>query len=111
MSILKHAKKSMVLAVLAGLVFAAAPSDAFAQARPTPVKHSSSPAAGKVSLQMKVVHANNSGKVDARLKRVVENLKFTRFNGFALLNTHKRAFNNDDRIVDQHTKRNYERAK
>lgn len=88
MSIVAHAKKSLVLAMLGGLVFMAAPTEAFAQARPTPVKLSTpAPAAGKVSLQLKVVHANNSGKVDDELRSVYDNLKFTRYSGFSLLAT------------------------
>lgn len=90
MSILKHMKQSLALTVLAGLVFTALPSDAMAQARPnrpTPVKHTSAPAAGKVGLELKVVHATNSGQVDPQLRSIVDNLKFTRFSGFKLLNT------------------------
>ena len=89
MSIVKlMTKKSMVLAMLGGLVLFAAPTDAMAQARPTPVKMSSTPASGKVGLELKVVHADNSGKVDPQLQGVYENLKFTRFSGFSLLDTH-----------------------
>lgn len=87
MSILKHAKKSFVLALLGGAVLFAAPADALAQVRPTPVRHASKPATGKVSLQLKVIHANNSGKVDPALQGVYENLKYTRFSGFSLLDT------------------------
>lgn len=88
MSILAIAKKTLALAMLSGMVMLAAPTDAMAQARPTPVKHTSVPAAGKVGMQLKVVHANNSGKVDPQLRSVVDNFKFTRYNGFHLLNTH-----------------------
>lgn len=46
------------------------------------------PAAGRVGVQIQVVHANNSGKVDPQLEGVVENLSFLRFSGFSLLDTH-----------------------
>jgi hypothetical protein len=87
MSMLATIKKSLVLAVLSAVVFTATPTDAMAQARPTPVKHTSTPAAGKVGLELKVVHATNSGQVDPQLRGVMDNFKFTRFNGFKLLDT------------------------
>lgn len=69
-----------------------APSDAHAQARPRtptqvqPATHA--PVAGKVSIKVQVIHANNSGHVDPQLKSVEDHLKFTRFSGFELLQTH-----------------------
>ncbi len=89
-SISKHVRSSMLLALVGGALIFAAPTDAHAQApRPVPVKNTAPPAVGKVGLQLRVVHANNSGKVDPRLRNVVDNLKFTRFNGFALLDSNE----------------------
>lgn len=47
-----------------------------------------SPAASRVDVEIQVVHANNSGKVDPQLAGVVENLSFLRYSGFKLLDTH-----------------------
>lgn len=46
-------------------------------------------AAGKVTLNVRVVHATNSGKVDPQLQDVMKQLKFTRYTGFKLLNTNR----------------------
>ena len=46
-----------------------------------------SPAASRVSVEVQVVLANNSGVVDPRLAGVVENLSFLHYTGFKLLDT------------------------
>lgn len=62
-------------------------------ARPTTptVMEAPSPASGKVDLELLVVHATQNGQVDAKLagSGLVENLKFTRYSGFSVLDTHQ----------------------
>ena len=41
---------------------------------------------GKLSAEVMVIHANNSGRVDPDLRAVMQNLRFTKFSGFSLLN-------------------------
>jgi hypothetical protein len=40
---------------------------------------------GKVGIEVMVIHANNSGRVDPNLRAVMQNLRFTKFSGFSLL--------------------------
>jgi hypothetical protein len=44
---------------------------------------------GKVGVELMVVHAHNEdGKVDPRLTGIMQNLRFIKFKGFRLLDTH-----------------------
>jgi len=53
-----------------------------AQADPKPAPQ------GKVQLEVMVVHANQSGKVDPKLKEIMKQLRFLNFTGFQLLDTY-----------------------
>jgi hypothetical protein len=79
------------LAVLGALTTAAAPA-ALAQSRPKPELPGKSardqPVAGKVQVEVMIVHATNSGKVDPRLEDLKRQLNFTRYSGFELLSAH-----------------------
>lgn len=82
---------SLLIAVLMmiGMV-----GEAAAQTRPPPrpganvVAQQQGPkvAVGKVSTEVMVIHANNSGRVDPELRAVMQNLRFMKFSGFSLLN-------------------------
>jgi hypothetical protein len=72
-------------------------SSAFAQQRPvgpavpptpTMMEPAPLPASGKVDVELLVVHATHNGQVDAKLEGLVENLKFTRYTGFSVLETY-----------------------
>lgn len=80
--------KAVGLAGLAGTLLSATP--ALAQpASPRPAARPPQPAAGKVQVEVMVVHATNSHqRVDPRLGGVMKSLKFLKFQGFELLNTH-----------------------
>jgi hypothetical protein len=82
---------SLLIVVL--MIFGLA-GEANAQPRP-PTRPSSSVVAqqqspkapvGKVSTEVLVIHANNSGRVDPELRAVMQNLRFMKFSGFTLLN-------------------------
>ena len=63
----------------------AAPSTALAQNRDAPTQRA--PVSGKVSIEVLVVHATDTGSVDPKLKDVRANLSHTNFKGFKLLKT------------------------
>ncbi|MEZ4316107.1 MAG: hypothetical protein R3F61_01320 [Myxococcota bacterium] len=72
--------------VLVGALVMVAPSAALAQARPgQPVPATHTQVAGKVSIQMQVVHANNSGVIDPDLQAVAANFKAFKYTGFQKL--------------------------
>jgi hypothetical protein len=74
------------LLVLFASLSVALPTDALAQARPgQPVPATHTEVSGKVSIQMQVVHANNSGVVDPDLQSVAANFKEFKYTGFQKL--------------------------
>ncbi len=75
----------MALCLGAALMSPAAP--AFAQARPVPVKHEQPAGAQqtKAQVEVMVVKADKSGKVDPRLKSLQRQLSFTNFTGFEVV--------------------------
>jgi len=77
------------LLVLFVAVTLAVPTESHAQARPVRPGQATTatyaPVSGKVSIQMQVVHANNSGVVDPDLKAVAANFKAFRYTGFQKL--------------------------
>ena len=87
---LKTGARSLFLACILSILL---PSMAFADPRP-PVPGANAAVAqqrakapvGKVSTEVMVIHANNSGRVDPDLRAVMQNLRFTKFSGFSLLN-------------------------
>lgn len=89
---------TMRFLIAAALLGTASMADAFAQSRPpgparptTPTvlaeTPEAAPASGKVEIELLVVHATNNGQVDPRLagRGLVENLTFTKFSGFSVL--------------------------
>jgi hypothetical protein len=74
--------------ILGASVGLATPDVAMAQSREAPAQSAPAPAAaGKVTVEVMVVHATEAGAVDPKLKDVVANLKHTNFKGFKLLDT------------------------
>ncbi|MCB9676075.1 MAG: hypothetical protein H6737_13210 [Alphaproteobacteria bacterium] len=74
-----------ILVVFASLAVAL-PNSALAQARPgQPVPATHTEVTGKVSIQVQVVHANNSGVVDPDLEAVAANFKAFKYTGFQKL--------------------------
>lgn len=75
-----------VLAVAVPVVLAA-PGDAMAQSKPAPTVERPAAPQGKVDVEIMVVHATETGTVDARLKNVQQNLSHMNFKGFKLLDS------------------------
>ena len=76
------------------LALLGAPMEAAAQGRPSPAPtstvHQRPVAAGKVSVQLLVVHATNSHKrVDGQLRPLLPHLRFISYTGFSVLETHE----------------------
>ena len=66
---------------------AAPVAPAMAQSRTAPSAAQKAPAAGKVDLEVMVVHATNDKYVDPKLNPVMQNLRHTKYTGFKLLST------------------------
>ncbi len=65
-----------------------APQMGFAQSgspSPTPVKASQLPVPSKADLEVLVVHGDESGKIDARLKPIMRHLRYMPHTGYRLL--------------------------
>ncbi len=71
----------MLMALLSMALVPATP----VQAQPVKAAEIKSPPMGRVSINVKVVHANHSSEVDSNLKSLMKQLTFTRFTGFKLL--------------------------
>ncbi len=86
------------LAVLGTL--ATISSDAMAQSRATrptseaqakPSRGKQAPVVGKVDVEVMIVHATNSGRVDPKLEALKRQLNFTKYSGFELISAHPAA--------------------
>jgi hypothetical protein len=81
--------RSSLAARVAGLLMGAAlvlpASPALAQERPVAVRHMAPQQQGKAQVELMVVKADSSGKVDPRLKSLQRQLSFTNFTGFSVL--------------------------
>jgi hypothetical protein len=86
--------KGLASLLMTLLLSIAMTSQAAAQTRPPPRPGSTVVAqqqgpktpVGKVSTEVMIIHANNSGRVDPELRSVMQNLRFMKFSGFSLLN-------------------------
>jgi hypothetical protein len=68
-----------------GALLLGAPTGALADPTGPSATEAATPVAGRVSVKVMMVHANNSGKVDGELQSLVRQLQFTKYNGFNLL--------------------------
>lgn len=82
--------RRLALAGLLALGALSVPSDAFAQAasRPAAGARAGDEAAAKVKVDLMVVYANNTGKVDPRLRDLQRQLQMMKYTGYEVLSTH-----------------------